>query len=64
MQTDGQKWVDEKKASAVIGRALPTLRNDRHHGRGVPYYKVGKSVRYKLQDLFDYMEARRITTCN
>jgi hypothetical protein len=55
-------WVNERKVSEITGFALPTLRNDRHMGKGIPYSKRGRSVRYRLQDVYDYMEARRINT--
>ena len=42
------------------GRKLQTLANERHQGRGLPYYKVGSSVRYKLADVISFMERHRI----
>ncbi len=39
---------------------MPTLRNDRHNRRGIPYYKVGRSVRYSLTDVIGFMESRKI----
>lgn len=60
-QADNHVWVDEKDASPILGLALSTLRNDRHTRRlGIPYYKVGRAVRYKVADLVDFMEARRV----
>ena len=56
------KYITEKEVSEIIGRALPTLRNDRHHRRGIPYVKLGKSVRYCLEDVLQYMESRKIQT--
>ena len=50
------KYIDEKQVSEITGRALPTLRNDRHHGRGINYYKIGKSVRYELAEVIRFME--------
>ena len=41
-----KKYISEKELSAMTGRALQTLRNDRFNGRGFPYIKLGKSVRY------------------
>jgi hypothetical protein len=55
-------YITEKEVSRITGRALPTLRNDRHHRRGIPYIKMGRSVRYCLDDVIDYMEARKIKT--
>lgn len=53
-------WIDEKEVSKIIKRALPTLRNDRHYGRGIPYSKIGRSVRYETRDVIAFMRARRI----
>ena len=55
-------WVNEKEASDITKRAIQTLRNDRFAGKGIPYYKVGRSVRYRLEDIINYMEARKIPT--
>lgn len=57
-----KKWIGERAVSEMTGRALPTLRNDRFLGRGLPYTKMGKSVRYSIDDIVAYMEARRIST--
>jgi len=57
---DTPKYVDERKVSEITGRALPTLRNDRHNRRGIPYCKVGRSVRYALSDVVEFMESRKI----
>ena len=57
-----KKWINEKEVEAMTGRKLQTLRNDRFHGRGFPYVKNGKSVRYLVDDVVAFMEARRIST--
>ena len=62
MNTHTPRYINEKEVSSITGRALPTLRNDRHHGRGIPYCKIGKSVRYGLSDVVDFMESRKILT--
>lgn len=57
-------FLNEQEVSALTGRAVATLRNDRHMRRGFPYLKVGKrSVRYKLKDVVDTMESNRIAFC-
>lgn len=55
-----QQYLTEKQVSEVTGRALQTLRNDRHHSRGFPYIKFGRQIRYKLSDVVAAMEAHRI----
>lgn len=56
------KWINEKVVSEITGMALSTLRNHRHLRRGIPYAKCDRSVRYKLQDVLDYMQKRRVDT--
>ena len=56
------QYIDEKEVSRITRFALPTLRNDRHRGRGIPYCKIGRSVRYRLDDVYDFMESHKIQT--
>ena len=56
------KYITEKEVAKITSRALSTLRNDRFQGKGIPYIKIRKSVRYKYEDVIEYMEARRIET--
>jgi hypothetical protein len=56
------KYIDEKVVSELTGRALSTLRNDRHVGKGIPYIKIGRSIRYSFKEVCDFMEAHRIQT--
>ena len=57
-----EQYVNEYRVSEVITRAVQTLRNDRHKGRGIPYIKVGKSVRYAMSDVIKFMDSRKIQT--
>jgi hypothetical protein len=59
---EGVQYLNEKEVSKITGRALPTLRNDRHLGRGLPYIKLMRSIRYDLRDVINFMEARKIQT--
>lgn len=55
-------YLNELEVAAITGRAVPTLRNERHLRRGLPYLKVGsRSIRYKTEDVRAFMEGRRIT---
>lgn len=56
------QYIDERGVSKITGRALPTLRNDRHKGQGIPYTKIGRSVRYSLHDVITFMESHKIQT--
>lgn len=56
------RWVDEKEVSKIIGVAVQTLRNWRFQGIGPPYCKLGKGrmVRYRLDEVIDFMEWKKI----
>jgi hypothetical protein len=56
-----ERYVNPKEAARIIGVAEQTLANLRCMGLGPVYYKPhGRMVRYKVQDLFDYMNAGRV----
>ena len=56
------RYLNEKEVAAITGRAVQTLRNDRHKGQGFAYIKFGRSIRYRLSDIVAAMESRRIET--
>lgn len=55
-----KKAIDEKQAAIILGIAVQTLRNWRHQRRGPAYVKMGRSIRYMLVDLDEYLETRKI----
>ncbi|MBN2178231.1 MAG: helix-turn-helix domain-containing protein [Deltaproteobacteria bacterium] len=55
-----KRWVNENEASMITGVSVQTLRNWRSQGKAFNYTKVGRSVRYAVNDLHDYMEAHKI----
>lgn len=57
-----KKYITEKEVSKMTGRAVPTLRNDRFKGKGFPYIKIGKSVRYDEEVVIAIMEDSQVET--
>lgn len=55
-----KKFITEKSVSALTGLSLSTLRKDRFYGKRLPFYKIGKSVRYALDDVYAFMEQHKI----
>jgi hypothetical protein len=54
-------FLNEFEVSALTGRAVSTLRNDRFLRRGIPYLKVSaRSIRYRTPDVLNFMEARPV----
>ncbi len=56
------QYLTEKEVSLMTGRGLSTLRNDRSLGRGLPWVKLERSVRYELSDVVGYMAERKVYT--
>ena len=54
------RYISEREVEALTGRKVQTLRNDRHKGRGFPYRKFGRQVRYFLPEILEIMESHRI----
>ncbi len=53
-------YVSDIVAAKIIDVSPQSLRNWRHLGRGPVYHKRGRMVRYKVQDLLNFMAAGRI----
>jgi len=52
--------INEKEAAKMTGRAIQTLRNDRHRDRGMPYLKIGRRVLYSIEDIRAFIDSHRI----
>lgn len=56
MQT---KLLDTIQAAEYLGNLKPnTIEGWRVAGKGVPYIKIGRLVRYRIADLDAYLEAQ------
>jgi hypothetical protein len=56
------RYLNEVQVADMTGRALSTLRNERARNEGIPYIKIGRSVRYDLIDVIGFMDAHKIMT--
>jgi hypothetical protein len=56
------KLVDEKIIAEMLAKSVQTLRNDRFLGRGLPYARIGRSIRYDIDDVTKFIESRKIET--
>ena len=64
MNTQTPQWLTENDVSRITARAMQTLRNDRTKRQGIPYSKIGRSVRYNLEDVVNFMQSKRIVPEN
>lgn len=45
----------------VLGISPASLAQDRYLGKGIPFVKIGKRVRYMREDVLEYLRQNRIT---
>lgn len=61
-QAEAKRFIDEKETAKLLNVSIFTLRGQRHARRGLPFYKFGRSVRYKLSEVLNYMDSLRVET--
>ena len=54
------EYLDSEQAAALTGFTPKALERMRHRDEGPPFYRIGKSVRYRVEDLRAWMEAGRV----
>lgn len=55
-----KKWLTTKEAAEILSISPQTLCNQRNLHEAFPYYKIGRSIRYLLEDIVEGMEKGRI----
>ena len=55
-----QEYGDEKIISEIFDIPLPTLRGDRFKRQGLPYIRLGRSIRYHIPTCHEFMQRRMI----
>ncbi len=53
---ESQNLLDTESAASVLGVKAGTLEVWRTYGKGPKFLKIGRSVRYRRQDLEAYLE--------
>ena len=54
--------LDEEAAAPLVGMTVSTLQKKRVTGDGPPYVKMGRSVRYRPDDLESFVAERVVTS--
>lgn len=52
----------EKETAALLGISVHKLQRDRRIGSPLKYRKIGKSVRYLMDDIVAFVEAQTFTS--
>jgi predicted DNA-binding transcriptional regulator AlpA len=52
-----ERLLDDNELAAVMGRSRSRIQKDRLEGRGPPFVKIGRLVRYRADDVRDYLRS-------
>lgn len=56
------KLITETEAARLMGCSPDKLQKDRVKGDSIPFYKIGRNVRYNVNDIMAYLEQQRFTS--
>lgn len=54
-----KQLLTERQVAELLQKSVQSLRNDRSLGRGLAYVKIGRSIRYRAEDIAEYIESHR-----
>lgn len=54
MSDEGSIFITERQLADRQARSVKTIRNQRVSGGGIPYVKMGRSVRYRMSDVVEW----------
>jgi predicted DNA-binding transcriptional regulator AlpA len=61
---EADRYISDAEWEKISGIKRQTSANRRHLGEGPPYYKIGRSVRYKLSEALAWLESYRVNPEN
>lgn len=60
----GKVLYSEREVAQMGFKSAKALRNDRYSGVGIPWIRVGRSIRYHKRDLIRFMNDNRVVPEN
>ena len=54
--------IDERRLAEITDRSVRTVQADRLRGVGIPYIRLGRSVRYDLTVVREYLATHTVAT--
>lgn len=59
-ESDPMMALNEHEVVLLVGKSVQSLRNDRYLGKGAPYFKVGRAIRYRRGEVLNWLETQRV----
>jgi hypothetical protein len=56
--------INTQQLSELLQIQQSTIEKNRVMKTGIPYVKINRSVRYKLSDVYDYLDSNRVHTAS
>lgn len=60
VHADSDQLLTEKQAASIVNLSTSTLQKYRHFGKGLPYVKFGRAIRYPLSAITAFIAAHQI----
>lgn len=59
MDSAEYQLLAEGTVAKMLGVSVSKLQHDRCHRRGIPFIRLGRTIRYRLSDVCAYIDALR-----
>ena len=56
----GKTFLDPDETAKLLNVSVRSLENMRAEGKGLPFYKFNRQVKYKVSDVKGYIEKRKV----
>lgn len=56
------RLINERQAAHMLGCSIFKMQRDRRIGSPIPYIKLGRAIRYNIDDIEAYIKAHQFTS--
>lgn len=59
-EKDIPRYVSDREVARILEFSRQKLALDRHMGRGLPFVRIGRNIRYDLKEILTIVEAGHV----
>ena len=59
-----QEFITDKDLAKLLGISVDIVRSHRKRHDGIPWYRFGRSIRYRRDDVIEYIEKNNYKSIN